>query len=229
MPRSRQGDAGLPAGAGRGAGTAVQAETCCQPANAQPSATIAASQPDPIRTLGAMVRMPGIHTPSAADTITRREGHHRNQPQLRRAPVPTAWRRSSARSASSARARSASICERSRSIRARSRSNASLSAATTTPASRVSSCPSGPPPGGRRLQIGFRPPEAARHLNQPADRIEHAHPLTDAHKEELMESPARAQARRGSAGRRSAGRRSAGPPVAGSSRPVCAPLYAEAA
>ena len=65
-----------------------------------------------------------------------------------------------ARSARSARSRSASICSRSRSSRRLSRSNASFRAATTTPARRVSRWPSAPPAGAPSCSLAGRSPGA---------------------------------------------------------------------
>ena len=85
-------------------------------------------------------RIPGMKTPSTADSAhvpTEMTATSRSCASIRSA----VWRRSSARSRASARCRSASICVRSISMRTLSRSKASLSAATTTPASLASSAP----------------------------------------------------------------------------------------
>ena len=153
----------------------------CQPANAHPSAANASSQPAPSSARGSPARMPG------SQTLERRRQHPgADRPSPRSAELPSArsaaCRRSSARSASSARRRSASICERSSSMRALSRSNASFSAATTH---------AGQPRLERRRAgrsthradgiSARRPAEPPGQLRQTADRVEHTHPLGDTH------------------------------------------------
>ena len=165
-------------------GRAVQSDIACEPANAQPSAANARAQPAPSRP----PRQPGPH---AGQPHCQRRGQHpgadrhdREEPAAARARARAVCRRSSAASASSARRRSDSICARSRSMRARSRSNASFSAATTTPARRVSSpraAVSGTSGYAGSSVAPIRPPIRASPLTVSGPRIQLPTPMSPAY------------------------------------------------
>ncbi len=145
-----------------------------------PSAPNAKTHPAPSRIRGAPSRMPGMKTPSTADSAhvpTDMTATSRSCASIRSAVC----RRSSARRRASARCRSASICVRSISMRTLSRSKASLSAATTTPASLASSAPAPGADAGPGQALGGALPESPRDVDEASHRVDHGCPLCDAH------------------------------------------------